>query len=135
MKKLAPFIVLLLLVCAWLYRGNQLSPPLRVSRVIVISYYSKNCADCNDMEHTIRKLGWFFGREPVEFLVYAPHDASLFSKTKASLQQKGLWQLVFQNYKAGTAGIYSLKTKQLSASLNHNSSLTEAEQCIKAALK
>ena len=123
------------MVFAWLYRGKQISSPSKVSKVLVVSYYTKNCMDCNHLAHTMGQLAWFFGREPVEFWEYASHEPLNFQKMRAYFQQKGVWELVNKNYKSGTAVIYNLKTKQIKASLNNASSVSEGERYIKEALK
>ncbi len=133
-KLLIPLFVGIALI-SWLYKGLQMKPPLKHTDVVVVAYYSEPCAECPALEHSMRRLGWFFGREPIDFYAYNPANQSEALKIQHALERHGIWQEAKKAYQKGCAVIFTLKNKQRFAMFNSQDEINVGEERIKKALK
>ena len=134
MKKAIAIIIVGILLMTWLYKGWQAKPPLKNTRVLVVAYYTEPCEECPALEHAMRRLAWFFGREPVDFLAYNPAHQTEALKIQQEAEKLGIWQEVKKNYQKGTAAIFVLKNKQRFAVFNSQDEINIPEGMIKKGL-
>jgi|GEM_PF-3105828 len=134
MKKIIIPIFVGIVLISFLYKGWQAKPILKHTEVIVVAYYSEPCVECPALEHTLYRLKWFFGREPVDFYAYNPANQPETLKIQEALEKHGIWQEVKKAYQTGTASIFTLKNKQRFAVLKSQDEMNIGEEWIKKAL-
>lgn len=135
MKKILILFFVGIALLTLLYRGLRTNPVLKNTKVVVVAYYTEPCEECPALEHTIRRLAWFFGREPIDFYAYNPANQPETAKIRAILQEHGIWQQAQKDYLKGTASIFTLKNKQKYASFKAQDDLPVAENLVRSALK
>lgn len=135
MKKLILPILVGIVLMTWLYRGWQAQPNLKKTQVVVVAYYTEPCEECPALEHTVRRLAWFFGREAIDFYAYNPAHQAESRKIQALLQAHGIWKEAQRFYTKGTATIFTLHNKQKYASFKGQDDVSVVENMVRGALQ
>ncbi len=134
MKKIIVSVFVGIVLITWFYRGWKAAPVLKKAEIVVVAYYAEPCEECPALEHTIRRLDWFFGREPIAFYAYNPAKEGESKRVKEILDTHGIFKEAQKHFLKGTASIFVLKNKQRFAFFKAETDLSEAEALIKKAL-
>ena len=135
MKKLIVSVFVGIVLITWFYKGWKATPTLKKAEVVVVAYYTEPCEECPALEHTIRRLDWFFGREPIAFYAFNPANQREAHQIQAILTTHGIWKEAQKEYLKGTASVFLLKNKQKVASFKASEELDKVEYLIRQALK
>lgn len=135
MKKLIVSVFVGIVLITWFYKGWKATPTLKKAEIVVVAYYTEPCEECPALEHTIRRLDWFFGREPIAFYAFNPANQRESQQIQSILTTYDIWKEAQKDYLKGTASIFSLKNKKKIASFKANDELEYAERQIRQALK